>query len=202
MHVGNQIGLPLKENTITLVTRRGNYAQLCVWVDLSQLFAPMLTIGGDRCMIEYEGLHLICFHCGCYGHWAKERGDNIIPKASKHGERFPNANIQRKTKPLVLQDKWEIWRLDGGSKYAKASNCSNFTLLCCSPNHGINIQKTWKLRLHCFFEPLVFILFLFDWSLLWVTMSYLTNLLENIKPPVSIIPIILNWGCPKRLASS
>lgn len=118
----------MKAGATTLAAERGNHARLCVQVDLSQPLVSMLTIGGRCCKIEYEGLHLTCFHYGCYGHRTKESEENIVSKVSKHGERFPDAIVKLKTKPLMLQNKMSNLetKARGGSENAKASNSSRF----------------------------------------------------------------------------
>jgi len=66
--IGNKIGKTLKVDRATSIGMRGNYARICVEVDLTKpLLAKFKFRRRVRC-IMYEGLHLICFHCGQYGH--------------------------------------------------------------------------------------------------------------------------------------
>lgn len=44
------------------------YARLCVEVDLGIPLLPEYIVDGNHLNIEYEGLYLICFNCGKYGH--------------------------------------------------------------------------------------------------------------------------------------
>ena len=44
------------------------YARMCVEVDLNAPLLPSYSVDGHNLKIEYEGLHLICFSCGIFGH--------------------------------------------------------------------------------------------------------------------------------------
>ncbi|CAN1165448.1 hypothetical protein LINPERHAP2_LOCUS26157 [Linum perenne] len=70
--IGDKIGSTVCIDHTTLQGNRGNFARICVEVDLSK---PLLSKYRLRCRvrrIEYEGLHTICFSCGCYGHQQDE----------------------------------------------------------------------------------------------------------------------------------
>lgn len=52
----------------TLDVSRGHFARVSVEIDLAKpLVAKFMFKRKVRCL-EYEGLHLVCFHCGHYGH--------------------------------------------------------------------------------------------------------------------------------------
>ncbi|KAF7811664.1 putative ribonuclease H protein At1g65750 family [Senna tora] len=51
-----------------LVVERGRFARICVEVDLSKHLLAKFTLRKKTRRIEYEGLHMICFSCGVYGH--------------------------------------------------------------------------------------------------------------------------------------
>ncbi|KAF7831790.1 LIM domain-containing protein A-like [Senna tora] len=46
----------------------GKFARICVELNLKRKLVPHVVIRGRCYGVEYEGLHLICFHCGKYGH--------------------------------------------------------------------------------------------------------------------------------------
>lgn len=71
MRVGRKIGKPLYIDTSTSLVSRANYARLCVEVDISKPLLSKFTIKRAVRGIVYEGLHLICFCCGTYGHNAE-----------------------------------------------------------------------------------------------------------------------------------
>lgn len=68
--IGNAIGRTTKVDNTTLQIRRGRYARVCVEVDHAKPLVPFITVLGRHQRVEYEGLHLICFGCGKYGHQA------------------------------------------------------------------------------------------------------------------------------------
>jgi hypothetical protein len=66
--IGSALGNMLKIDQITSIHSRGKYARICVEIDLDKPLAPHIIIRGFKLPIEYEGLHMICFSCGKYGH--------------------------------------------------------------------------------------------------------------------------------------
>ena len=58
----------LKVDKNTLNRTKGRFARVCVKLDLNKPLLPSIMINGVEKKIEYEGLHLICFKCGKYGH--------------------------------------------------------------------------------------------------------------------------------------
>ena len=66
--VGSQIGKVLKVDSNTLRQSKGRFARICVEVDLNKPLLPAILINGVEKKIVYEGLHMIWFACGRYGH--------------------------------------------------------------------------------------------------------------------------------------
>ncbi|CAN1193024.1 hypothetical protein LINPERHAP2_LOCUS41831 [Linum perenne] len=62
--VGNRIVKTVRVDSIILFGTRGNYARLCVEVDLQQPLISKYRLHRRVRRIEYEGLHEIYFHCG------------------------------------------------------------------------------------------------------------------------------------------
>ncbi|KAI9080809.1 hypothetical protein K1719_037322 [Acacia pycnantha] len=52
----------------TSIYDKGEFARICVEVDLQQPLLPAFTALGEDKQLVYEGLHLVCFRCGLYGH--------------------------------------------------------------------------------------------------------------------------------------
>ncbi|XP_061357635.1 uncharacterized protein LOC133301939 [Gastrolobium bilobum] len=50
------------------VTERARFARICVEVDFRKSFLSKFKIGERVLQVGYEGLHMICFACGMYGH--------------------------------------------------------------------------------------------------------------------------------------
>lgn len=66
------IGNPIKVDLHTLRMARGRFARVCVEVDLNQPSVGRVGVQGSWYNVEYEGLHIICAQCGCYGHLLKD----------------------------------------------------------------------------------------------------------------------------------
>lgn len=58
----------VKMDPNTLTAGRGRFGRICVAIDLLCPLIPKIHILGHSHVIKYEGLHLICFACGQYGH--------------------------------------------------------------------------------------------------------------------------------------
>ncbi|CAN1153892.1 hypothetical protein LINPERHAP2_LOCUS19690 [Linum perenne] len=66
--IGDRIGKTVRIDHTTLEGTRGNFARICVEVDLSKPLLSKYRLRRRVRRVEYEGLHTICFGCGCYGH--------------------------------------------------------------------------------------------------------------------------------------
>ena len=66
--IGNMIGKIVKIDRSTSIYDKGEYARICVEVDLQKPLLPAFTVFGEDMQLVYEGLHLVCFSCGWYGH--------------------------------------------------------------------------------------------------------------------------------------
>ncbi|CAN1134646.1 hypothetical protein LINPERHAP2_LOCUS8395 [Linum perenne] len=77
--IGDRIGKTVRIDHTTLEGTRGNFTRICVEVDLSKPLLSKYRLRRRVRRIEYEGLHTICFNCGCYGH--KDEACQQIPEA-------------------------------------------------------------------------------------------------------------------------
>ncbi|KAL4290041.1 hypothetical protein GQ457_14G004340 [Hibiscus cannabinus] len=75
-YISELIGEVVKVDTNTAEGRRERFARLAVVVDLSKPLVAGLVIDGHKQTIEYEGLPVICFSCGKYGHMQEGCGGN------------------------------------------------------------------------------------------------------------------------------
>lgn len=66
--VGAKLGSLLKIDRLTSIHSRGHFARICVEIDLSKKLVPTIKVMGAVLRLEYEGLHVVCFACGRYGH--------------------------------------------------------------------------------------------------------------------------------------
>ena len=80
--VGERIGTMLKVDELTSIHSRGKFARICVEMDLRKKLIPSFTALGRDFRVEYEGLHLICFGCGRYGHRMEHCMERSSPEAS------------------------------------------------------------------------------------------------------------------------
>ncbi|CAN1163139.1 hypothetical protein LINPERHAP2_LOCUS24873 [Linum perenne] len=82
--IGDRIGRTIRIDHTTLTGTRGNYARICVEVNLQEPLLSKYRLHRRVRRIEYEGLHVICYHCGCYGH---EKGScSLLHKQHQEAE--------------------------------------------------------------------------------------------------------------------
>ncbi|XP_019172480.1 PREDICTED: uncharacterized protein LOC109167863 [Ipomoea nil] len=62
------IGRPLKLDRTTSGVERGQFARASVEVDVTKPLVAKIRVNGEIQYVEYEGLHVICFSCGEFGH--------------------------------------------------------------------------------------------------------------------------------------
>ncbi|PKI66166.1 hypothetical protein CRG98_013419 [Punica granatum] len=65
----------------TLMVERGNFARICVEVDLTRPLRLEVEMDGCPYRVEYEGLQLICFHYGRFGHSQSNRVEAKVGEA-------------------------------------------------------------------------------------------------------------------------
>ncbi|XVE99570.1 hypothetical protein REPUB_Repub03eG0210600 [Reevesia pubescens] len=66
--LGDEIGRSVRIDRTTSNMSRGKFARICVELDLNKPLVSKIFIGGRWQKIEYEGLKMLCFHCGRFGH--------------------------------------------------------------------------------------------------------------------------------------
>ncbi|KAJ8768519.1 hypothetical protein K2173_022615 [Erythroxylum novogranatense] len=66
--LASSIGTPFRVDVNTSYATHGQFARICVEVDLSKLLVGKLWFDGRCYKVVYEGLDTICFSCGIYGH--------------------------------------------------------------------------------------------------------------------------------------
>ncbi|XP_025691962.1 uncharacterized protein [Arachis hypogaea] len=66
--IGSILGKTMRVDTNTADKSRGKFARLYVELDLTEPLVSQYSINGIRYLVEYEGLHSICFQCGLVGH--------------------------------------------------------------------------------------------------------------------------------------
>lgn len=66
--LASTVGKPIKVDRNTLKIERGRFARICVEIDLNQPVVGKVWLNHYWYKVSYEGLHIICSNCGCYGH--------------------------------------------------------------------------------------------------------------------------------------
>ncbi|XP_019184648.1 PREDICTED: uncharacterized protein LOC109179603 [Ipomoea nil] len=66
--VGKKIGRPVRVDQATSQVSRGRFARMCVEIDLTKPLISKFKLRKRTRFIAYEGIHLVCFGCGMYGH--------------------------------------------------------------------------------------------------------------------------------------
>ncbi|CAL1359482.1 unnamed protein product [Linum trigynum] len=69
--IWNMLGRVEKIDYNTANGFRGNYARICVEIDLRKKLVSKYRIKRRVRRVEYEGLHIVCYDCGMYGHLAE-----------------------------------------------------------------------------------------------------------------------------------
>lgn len=83
--MGDMVGRTVKVDATSLIGLRARFTRVCVEVDLAAPLISSLTVLNFDQTIEYEGLHLIYFKCGMYGH----KGDECPSLEAKAAESKP-----------------------------------------------------------------------------------------------------------------
>lgn len=96
---------------------RVKYASLCIEVDFRKILVSKFELLNRVYNVEYEGLHLVCFECGRYGH-RKELCPILMPKLDadvpKDGERVqlkPQVVSGRRTNSCEGEQNFRPWML-------------------------------------------------------------------------------------------
>ncbi|XP_031124258.1 uncharacterized protein LOC116026974 [Ipomoea triloba] len=66
--IGNKLGKIIRVDHTTSLVSRGKFARVCMEVDITQPLISRFTLEEKVWPVAYEGMHLVCFSCGLYGH--------------------------------------------------------------------------------------------------------------------------------------
>lgn len=72
-------------DTVTTLQYRGQFARICVELDLSKVLVPQVVVRNEPLKVVYEGLHAICFSSGVYGHKKEACSPHFAPMQSPEG---------------------------------------------------------------------------------------------------------------------
>ncbi|CAL1407999.1 unnamed protein product [Linum trigynum] len=105
--IGDKLGRVEKIDYNTANDSRGNYARICVEIDLRKRLISKYKIKRRVRRVEYEGLHMVCFGCGHYGHLEnafplKEVNENLTPEEKT--KQNTTQNPKQEIRPELLED--------------------------------------------------------------------------------------------------
>jgi hypothetical protein len=101
MAMASAIGRPIKVDINTLKVERGKFARVCVEVELTEPVVGKIWVNGHWYKVQYEGLHLICTNCGCYGHLGRNCPiATSVPEGTKHVHQHHNPTPPQVTPPV------------------------------------------------------------------------------------------------------
>ncbi|KAL8160997.1 hypothetical protein V2J09_012486 [Rumex salicifolius] len=107
--IARTIGEVARIDKQTLLVQRGRFARVCIHLDLTSPLMGALIVNGTRVPLQYEGLHSICFGCGCFGHFqpgCPSNPSNVAKKQEREAEKKKNdeaGGSPEKSKP------WGAW---------------------------------------------------------------------------------------------
>ncbi|KAF7827294.1 ribonuclease H [Senna tora] len=113
--LGKHIGTVLRIDVNTTHQLRGKYARLCVKLDLEKPLLSQYCVHGRARKIEYEGLHLICFECGVYGHdlehcpIRKAREEKEKKEKEQNGEKNTSVDGQTSKPMCEVIERYGAW---------------------------------------------------------------------------------------------
>ncbi|CAN1299343.1 hypothetical protein LINPERPRIM_LOCUS24168 [Linum perenne] len=116
--IGNIIGKTVHIDHTTLNGCRGNYARICVEIDITQKLKSKYRLWRRVRRGEYEGLHVVCFNCRVYG-YSREvcpqiavtvNEEDVIPEGSKFSNPMFQAFPADLPRPKLEED-FGTWML-------------------------------------------------------------------------------------------
>ncbi|XP_019186575.1 PREDICTED: uncharacterized protein LOC109181278 [Ipomoea nil] len=90
--LGNKVGRTIRVDQATSLVSRGMFARICVEVDITKPLISKFKYNDKVRSVAYEGIHMICFSCGIYGHATDNCPSKVIEKTTE--ENLPEGNAQ------------------------------------------------------------------------------------------------------------
>ena len=98
-NVGSTISPVLHINTHTVNGARGCFARICVQINIDKPLINSIKIGKMVQLVQYEGIQMLCFACGCIGH-QKESCPSLVrgpkPTVDNQGNSSSKTNLSPK----------------------------------------------------------------------------------------------------------
>lgn len=139
--IGKILGDVVKVDPLTIGQSRGKFARVCIEIDLSKPLRPVVEVQNIAYHVVYEGISMICFECGCFGH-PKDKCPSIVTAkvdVSSHQdpsevENVPNAQseVEMHASEDIVKEDMGPWMLmtyrnkkkNGNSRRSKNLNAS------------------------------------------------------------------------------
>ncbi|XP_024196069.1 uncharacterized protein LOC112199261 [Rosa chinensis] len=83
--IGKILGDVVKVDKLTIGQARGQFSRVCIDIDLSKPLRPFVEVESIAYQVVYEGISLICFECGCFGH-AKDKCPTLKVNDNTHSK--------------------------------------------------------------------------------------------------------------------
>ncbi|KAK4279990.1 hypothetical protein QN277_011676 [Acacia crassicarpa] len=101
--IGSVFGEVIKVDYNTDSGDRGKFARLAVNIDLTKPLISKIQVDGEIIFVEYEGLPMICFNCGRYGHLQA----TCPEKMTSSGGDAPNAATPAAREPMMSKQPFQ-----------------------------------------------------------------------------------------------
>ncbi|XP_061368319.1 uncharacterized protein LOC133311308 [Gastrolobium bilobum] len=148
--IGNWIGRFVKLDAATTSLARGRFARICVELDLSNPLQADYKIEGRLKKIEYEGLHIVCYSCGQYGHRAEKCSKSTVgPGGDGKEEEMRNADLGNDEGREVSQNQtveggsfgpWMLVNIQQGASKASNSKIAEHKVKDSSIHNGSRVK--------------------------------------------------------------
>ncbi|KAG6793276.1 hypothetical protein POTOM_002474 [Populus tomentosa] len=140
--MASTLGTPFKVDMNTLNVERGRFARICVEIELDQPAVGSLEITLVSYKVEYEGLHIICSKCGCYGHLckdcpAKDSTQDDLPRTESEEHLTTTASGDRTN--MAVEERAKVMALTGNQDGVTAVLVGNY-------ENSITTQKSESLQ--------------------------------------------------------
>ncbi|KAJ7947238.1 reverse transcriptase [Quillaja saponaria] len=96
-----RLGDPIKCDSTTSKADLENFARICVEIDLSKPLKSKYRLSKQIRRFEYEGLHLVCFKCGTYGHVTK-----LCPQGKKNSQEVQEEEYETQVIMEEVDHRW------------------------------------------------------------------------------------------------
>ncbi|KAF9667294.1 hypothetical protein SADUNF_Sadunf15G0007800 [Salix dunnii] len=107
--LASALGTPIRVDMNTVNVTRGKFARICIEVDLDKPVVGKVWIHNHWHNVEYEGLHIICNACGCYGHVARNcSSKNNVQMQSQGSAEHDNRKVSAEDIPTNMVEEGEL----------------------------------------------------------------------------------------------